>query len=285
MNPRKIDLHVHSTFSDGSFTPAELVQEALQKGLSAMALTDHDTTAGVPEAIAAAKSTELEIIPGVELSTKYKEKEIHVVGIYIDTNHQQLAESMKAFRECRDHRNEQMLQKLRDEGFDITMEGLVRENPKAVITRANIAKYLVDHGQIASFNQVFDKYIGNSCKCFVPRKMITPMEACQLICAAGGIPILAHPILYHMNLTPLNELIHEMKTCGLVGIEAIYSTYTPGEEALIRRVAAENHLELSGGSDFHGANKPFIQLGIGRGNLFIPYELLTKLKRDGVFHC
>ena len=278
MNPRKIDLHVHSTFSDGSFTPTELVQEALQKGLSAMALTDHDTTAGVPEAIAAAKDSALEIIPGVELSTKYNGKEIHVVGIYIDTQNQKLSDSMKAFRDCRDHRNEHMVQNLQHEGFDITMEELIKENPEAVITRANIAKYLVDHGQVASFNQAFEKYIGNDCKCFVPRVMITPMEACELIREAGGIPILAHPILYRMNLTPLTKLIQEMKACGPVGIEAIYSTYTPGEEALIRRLAAENDLELSGGSDFHGANKPFIQLGVGRGNLFIPYELLDKLK-------
>lgn len=285
MERRIIDLHVHSTESDGTFTPAELVLAAKSAGLSAFALTDHDTASGIAKAAPVAAECGIELIPGIELSTEYElpttksqRKEVHIVGLYINPEHPKLLAKTKEFRDCRDSRNEKMVEALQKEGFDITMDALVSENPDSVITRANIARYLYQHGEIKSVQEAFDKYIGDGCKCYVGRFKITPMEAVALIHEAGGIAILAHPLLYHMSTLSLQRLIDDLKVVGLDGIEAIYSTYTTGEEQLVKKIAAENDLLISGGSDFHGENKPAIHLGTGRGHLYIPYSVLEAIK-------
>lgn len=278
MDTRKIDLHVHSTESDGMLTPTELVAEAVKAGLSAFALTDHDTVNGIAEAKNAAASASMELIPGVELSTEYKGKEVHMVGLFLDETNPHLLEHLARFRDNRDNRNQKMYQKLQEEGFDISEEALREMFPDAVLTRAHVARFLLEKGYIKSMAVAFDKYIGDGCRCYVPREKITPQEAIGLIHNAGGKAILAHPILYHMSDQRLRELISDCKEIGLDGIEAIYSTYQPGEERYIRKLAAEYDLKLSGGSDFHGSNKPHIQLGSGMGHLFVPYELLDKLR-------
>ena len=278
MEQRIVDLHVHSTASDGTCTPSELVSLAKDAGLSAFALTDHDTTLGVAEASALACQAGIELIPGIELSTAYGEKEIHIVGLYINPDNHLLVQKTQEFRECRDSRNEKMLEALRQEGFPITMEALRAENPDSVITRANIARFLFNHGCIKSVQEAFEKYIGDGCRCYVGRFKITPMEAVSLIHQAGGVAILAHPLLYHMSSVRLQALIDDLKAVGLDGIEAIYSTYTVGEEQLVKKIAAQNQLLISGGSDFHGSNKPSIHLGKGRGHLYIPYSVLSDIK-------
>lgn len=278
MNTRKIDLHVHSTESDGTLTPTELAAEAKKAGLAAFALTDHDTVNGVAEAAAAAKEFGIELIPGVELSTEYKEKEVHMVGLFLDTQNPILLKHLEHFRDSRDNRNEKMYQKLREEGFDITEASLREMFPDAVLTRAHVARYLLEKGYIRSISDAFEKYIGDGCRCYVPREKISPQEGIELIHTAGGKAILAHPILYHMSDARLRELITDCKEAGLEGIEAVYSTYQPGDERYIKRLAKEYDLKLSGGSDFHGSNKPLIQLGSGMGHLFVPYEFLSQLK-------
>ncbi len=278
MEQRIVDLHVHSTASDGTCTPSELVSLAKDAGLSAFALTDHDTTLGVAEASALACRMGIELIPGIELSTAYGEKEIHIVGLYINPDNELLVQKTREFRECRDNRNEKMLEALRQEGFPITMEALREENPDSVITRANIARFLFNHGCIKSVQEAFEKYIGDGCRCYIGRFKITPMEAVSLIHQAGGVAILAHPLLYHMSSVRLQALIDDLKAAGLDGIEAIYSTYTVGEEQLVKKIAAQNQLLISGGSDFHGSNKPSIHLGKGRGHLYIPYSVLSDIK-------
>lgn len=167
---------------------------------------------------------------------------------------------------------------LQREGFSITTEALLAANPDSVITRANIARFLYDSHQIRSVSEAFEKYIGDGCKCYVGRFKVSPMEAVELIHAAGGIAVLAHPLLYHMSQTTLQHLIDELKEVHLDGIEAIYSTYTTGEEQYVKRLAKENSLLISGGSDFHGTNKPTIQIGTGRGHLYIPYSILETIK-------
>ncbi len=273
-----VDLHVHSTFSDGTFTPEELVQEALRIHMQAFALTDHDTCEGVLRAQKSAEGSSLEIIPGIELSTDYHGQEIHVVGLYIDPQNETLCSAIRDFLIARDNRNQEMIERLQQEGFSITWEALVADNPEAVITRANIARFLVDHGQIGSLTHAFERYLGDDCSCYVPRRKISPQEACNLIHAAGGIAILAHPLLYKMKRAELEELIISMKEAHLDGIEAIYSTYDHGQEIEMKALAQKHHLLISGGSDFHGSNKPYIHLGKGRGNLFIPYSILEKVK-------
>lgn len=286
MERRIVDLHVHSTESDGTLTPEEVVLAAKEAGLSAFALTDHDTASGIAKAAPIAAECGIELVAGIELSTEYEiataksqRKEVHIVGLYIDPAHPKLLAKTKEFRDCRDSRNAKIVEALQKEGFDITMEALTAENPDSVITRANIARYLYRHGAIKSVQEAFDKYIGDGCKCYVGRFKVTPVEAVRLIHEAGGVAILAHPLLYHMSNVTLQRLIDDLKEVGLDGIEAIYSTYTTGEEQFVKKLAAENDLLISGGSDFHGENKPAIHLGTGKGHLYIPYSVLEAIKK------
>ena len=282
---RIIDLHVHSTESDGTLSPEEVILAAKQAKLSAIALTDHDTTGGIAKACPNAAACGIELIPGIELSTEYEipgglsqRREIHIVGLFVDPENPLLLAKTKEFRDCRDRRNEKIVAALQREGFHITMEMLAAENPDSVITRANIARCLYRHGEISSVREAFDRYIGDGCKCYVGRFKVTPMEAVDLIHAAGGLAILAHPVLYRMGSATLQRLIDDLRSAGLDGIEALYSTYTAGEERQMKKIAAENGLLLSEGSDFHGENKPTIRLGCGKGSLHIPYSVLERLK-------
>ena len=266
-----VDLHVHSTCSDGTFTPEELVDYAIQKGLTAFALTDHDTVNGLDRAIryadglrqaqaaspvisshndaaarlpvssqsGAAALQVPEVIPGIELSTEYQGKDIHMVGLFIDYRQPEFAHYLEDFIRSRENRNEKMCELLREHDIDITYEALLAEFPGAVITRAHFARYLLSHGYIQNMKEAFDRYVGDHCPCFVPREKVTPAQAVELILGAGGVPVLAHPILYHMSDDRLDTLVAELKNIGLVGIEAIYSTYNTAEERQIRGLAAK----------------------------------------------
>lgn len=280
MDHKIVDLHTHTTESDGSFTPEELILEAKRVGLSAIALTDHDSVSGIKKAAPLATELGIELIPGIELSTDYNGTEVHVVGLYVDIENEYFLAKLKEFRESRDSRNVIIVENLQKEGFAITMEELVAENPDCVITRANIARFLYEHGMIPTIQTAFEKYIGDKCKCYVNRFKITPMDAVRLIKEAGGTAILAHPLLYHMSNATLQKLIDEMKTAGLDGIESIYCTYTPSEEREMKKLAAENNLLISGGSDFHGTTKPKLNLGTGYGKLYIPYDILETIKNS-----
>lgn len=274
-----IDLHTHSTASDGTFTPARLVQLAAENGLAALALTDHDSVDGICEALAAGETYGVEVVPGVELSTDYQGCEIHVVGLYIDCCSGILCSQLRAFRENRDTRNLKMVNQLREEGFSITAEKLYKRYPGAVLTRAHIARFLVDTGQVRDISEVFAKYIGQGCRCYVDRLKITPVRAVELIRAAGGFAVLAHPCLYRLTEKEMRVMVAEMKEAGLGAIEAVYSRNGAGDEEKFRRLAKQFGLLISGGSDFHGGNKPDIRLGIGTGNLCLPYNILDEIKR------
>lgn len=280
---KSVDLHVHSNKSDGTCSPSDLVTLALSKGLSAFALTDHDTTEGIDEALDAAQNArkqgaDIEVIPGIEFSTEYEGKDIHIVGIDINYKSESFQKYLKEFQESRDNRNRKMCLKLAEHGVDITYEKLCAEYPDSVLTRAHYAKYMLEHGAVKSMSEAFDRYIGDRAPCFLPREKVTPAQAVELILESGGIPILAHPILYHMSDARLEKLVAYLKSAGLVGIEAIYSTYNAAEERQIRKLARQYNLCISGGSDFHGDTKPGLEMGNGYGKLFIPYEVLEKLR-------
>ncbi len=280
-----IDLHVHSTRSDGTYTPTELVEYAIEKGLTAFALTDHDTTDGLDEAISYAnalraegKADVPEVIPGIELSTNIEDTEVHVAGLFIDKENPEFQSYLKEFVASRNLRNVKMCAKLTEIGIPITVEELESAFPNCILTRAHFASWLREHGYVSSNKEAFDRYLGKRCPCYVPREKITPQKAIALILTAGGIPVLAHPILYRLSDARLEALVATLKEAGLVGIEAIYSTYEPSEERQIRRLAKKYDLLLSGGSDFHGTNKPRIDLGVGLGRLYVPDELLENMK-------
>lgn len=306
-----VDLHVHSNRSDGSFSPTQLVDYACEKGLAAFALTDHDTIDGLEEAIryaqelrerqsqAACAPAEKpgdgafqatahripEVIPGIEFSTEYMGQDVHVLGLYIDYRNEDFTGQLKAFVDSRVTRNQKMCALLQENGIPVSYEELTEEYPNAVITRAHYAKHMLSHGYVKTMSEAFDRYIGDHCPCYIPREKVTPVRAVELILSAGGIPILAHPVLYHMSDAQLDALTARLKEAGLEGLEAIYSTYTLSDERRMRALAKKYGLAISGGSDFHGANKPGLDLATGYGKLFVPYSVLEDLRGAGQRHA
>ena len=275
---RWIDLHTHTTASDGTFTPDEVVKEAADLGLCAIAITDHDTVDGIREALEAGEKYDITVVPGIELSTEYAGVEIHVVGLFVDPDSKELNAQAKQFREQRDSRNLKMIERLQKYGFDITEEALYERFPDSVVARPHMARFLHETGQAKSVKDVFDKYIGDDCPCYVHRDMITPMEAVGIIHAAGGTAILAHPCLYRkLNGDTFTAMMDDLKESGLDGIEVRYSRNTVKEDRHYQEVADQYGLLYSGGSDFHGTNKPEIKIGSGTGNLFVPADYLTRI--------
>ena len=281
---KPVDLHTHSTKSDGSYTPAELVDYAITKGLSAVALTDHDTIDGLDEAVSHANTLaqdgqpSVEVVPGIEFSTEYEKKDVHVVGLYISYDAPAFRAKLQEFVNSRINRNIKMCRNLQSAGIDITFDKLQARNPGAVITRAHYAAYLFEDGYVKSRQDAFSQYLGDHTKYFVPREKVTPVQAVSLILEAGGIPVLAHPPLYHMGQDRLDKLVGSLKDAGLMGIETLYCSYSNQDERDMRRLAVKYDLLLSGGSDFHGANKPGLDLGTGYGKLFVPEEFLDRIK-------
>lgn len=278
---RTVDLHVHSNRSDGTYPPAELIRYAVTKNLRVMALTDHDTVDGLPEIKEEAARIENapEIVDGVELSTDLEGRDIHIVGLFINTEDPALNRYLQKFKDARDIRNEKMCDSLaKGLNMDISYEKLKDAFPGAVITRAHYARYMLEHKYISSMNEAFDRWIGDDKPYFIPREKVRPEDAVELIKKASGIPVLAHPVLYKFSLSRLEKLISDLKEAGLLGMETRYSTYTSGETRQMMMLANKYGLLESGGSDFHGSNKKDIDLGTGRGGLAVPYEIFEKLK-------
>lgn len=275
---KNIDLHVHSNCSDGTLSPEELVVLAHKKKLSAFALTDHDTIDGVIPATKVAETYGIELIPGIELSTNYKEKDIHILGLGIDITNHYFQDELIKFQNSRDLRNLKMIEKLQQAGIDITYEKMKERFSDSVLTRAHFAKFLEENNYISNMWDAFPKYIGDNAPCFVSREKVTPFQAIQLIHESGGYAFLAHPLLYNFSTSDLELLLQELAAAHLDGIEAIYSTNRKMDEANMKMLAKKYQLKISGGSDFHGANKPNIQLGTGKGNLNISYELWNNIQ-------
>lgn len=271
-----IDLHVHSNASDGTFSPTQLVEYAADKHLSSFALTDHDTVSGIDEAIKASDSYGIQVIPGVELSTDYRNCDVHILGLFIDYKDKTFLDKLKHFNNLRATRNEKMCELLQQEGFDISVSKLYQKFGNTVLTRAHFARYLFDKNYISSMGEAFDKYISCGCPCYVPKVKCTPIEAIEIIRKAKGVPVLAHPLLYNFTSHELEELIILLKNAGLKGIEAIYSLNEGDDEKNMINLAKKYDLIITGGSDFHGTNKTDIDLGVGRGNLLIPASLLEQ---------
>lgn len=279
-----IDLHVHSTASDGSYTPSELVRYAIEKGLIAFALTDHDTTSGIDEALNEAELindfSPIKVIPGIELSAEYKGKDIHILGLNIDYRNKEFQKKIEYFRNIRAERNVKMIKLLNKHGFKITEEQLQERFKDAVITRAHFAIMLVECGYVKDKDIAFKKYLNPGCPCYVPRTRINVIDAISLIHLANGKAVLAHPLLYHFSEEELDSLVALLKENGLQGIEAIYSSNKWNDESRMKQLAKKYDLFITGGSDFHGLAKPTLDLGIGYGDLKVPEKLLSNILND-----
>lgn len=280
MNDRWIDLHTHSTASDGSLTPLELVRYAAEKKLRAMALTDHDCVDGLDEAVAQGERLGIEVIPAVELSADHPDGTMHILGFFVDRRHEGFCGRLRRLQEARRERNPKIIQKLQALGLKITYDEVVAASGGGQIGRPHFAKVLVQKGYLSSMQEAFERYLKKGAPGYVDKFRFSPQDAIAAIHEAGGVAVLAHPFtLYKDNSGALDPLLEALSQAGLDGMEVIYSTYSEEQARYYREKAEKYHLLPSGGSDFHGAHKPGIDLGVGQGRLKVPYELLEPLRK------
>ena len=272
-----VDLHLHSVYSDGSFTPGEIVSDAEKKGLSALILTDHDTTEGTSLMLKACAQAGIRTIPGIEISCTWKDKSIHILGYGMDYRNGHFQKQLAEWQGDRERRNRAITEKLRKGGYDISMKQLHAHFPGAILTRAHIAVYMAEKQMVPDKNAVFSSLIGKGCPYYVPRKPIPPGDAVRFLLSHGGVPVFVHPILTRMTPEMLDSFTGYLAELGLKGMEGYYSGYTVEDEALVAEIAAKYGLILTGGSDFHGTAKPSISIGTGKGGLRVPFSCYESL--------
>jgi hypothetical protein len=274
-----IDLHLHTTFSDGALTPTQLVHHALRAHLRAIAITDHDTVDGNAEALAEGRTRGLEVIPGVELSIAYPQGELHILGYYIDHLDPELHVALRHLREHRRRRNPEIIRKLDGLGIRLDLEVIRKKANNGNVGRPHIAAAMVASGYVRSVKEAFNLYLRKDGPAYVPKEMLTPSEGIQLVRRVGGVPVLAHP--HTLEITQpaaLADFIAELKAAGLGGIEAYYLSDGRCPSELYRDLARQLDLCLTGGSDFHGPDKPEVAIGTGRGRTRLPYHLVEDLR-------
>ncbi|HEY96730.1 MAG TPA: PHP domain-containing protein [Dehalococcoidia bacterium] len=266
-----VDLHVHSTASDGKFTPEEIVAKAARLGLRVMALTDHDSIEGIVPALRAARAfPDFRLIPGVEISTDMPEGQAHVLGYFIDFHGDDLKSALEMFRNSRERRAKGMVDKLHDLGIDIEWERVQEIAGDGSVGRPHIAQALLEKEYISSFNEAFNKYIGQDGPAYVERDKMTPVEAVELIKLGRGLPVLAHPFTINGPETMLPAL----KEAGLVGLEAYYKDYTPDQIDALLKLAEKYGLIVTGGTDYHGIDD---RNEVMLGGVDVPMESMDKL--------
>ena len=279
MLPREIDLHTHTTASDGSDEPAEVVRKAAQLGLQAIAVTDHDTVTGIPEALAEGERLGVEVIPGIEVSADYRGNRAHILGLFIDP----YAESLRPVLDWADNqrllRNGRIVEALAADGFDISMAALLEEYPASMLGRPHIAEHLMNKGYVSSVQEGFERYLDKGRPYYRARERISLQEAARCIGAAGGIAIIAHPLQYRYDDEEVLRYIRTALDAGCTGFEAFYSEHSPDQQQRLLELAERLDVPVSGGSDYHGTRKPAIRLGSGISDgLAIPRRVLEVLR-------
>lgn len=273
-----IDLHTHSLKSDGSMTPAEVVREAKRAGLTAIALSDHDTVDGIEEAVAEGEKQGVEVVPAIEFSV-ISETETHILGYFIDITNPDLQRVLKEVVDLRIQRNYVTCQRLNELGFNITIEEVRALAPNNFVGRAHFARVLMDKGYTESVKEGFDKYMSAGQYAYCEQQRLTAKEAIELIRKCGGLSFLAHPHLTKFNDNKIRAYLEELKSYGLNGLEGYYTDYTPEMQEKYQSMAKELGLMISGGTDFHAKMKPHISIGTGLGNMKIPYSVLEEMKK------
>jgi hypothetical protein len=280
---------MHSTCSDGTLTPEELVAAALDLGLEAAALTDHDTVSGVERFLLAASGTSLHAVPGVELASMLFNKDIHIVGLFIDPECPSLLSALEQMRLWREERNAEMVERIRSKGYEITMDEVLAEAGGESVGRPHMASVLLKKGYFLDMQSVFGRLIGRNGSCYVLRKYY-PVDACiRLIHEAGGLAIWAHPLhAAHGARAALRKIGSRLISYGLDGLECYYSMFAEQQQTDALEFARARSLLISGGSDFHGASHPQVKMGTGiDNNLAIPFEIYERLlaaKQNRDFH-
>jgi 3',5'-nucleoside bisphosphate phosphatase len=274
----RLDLHLHTTHSDGSCTPTEVVNMAHQAGVTALAITDHDIMTGVTEASTVGQQCGIEIIPGVEISSLVGNSELHILGYFLDQQDSDLLVHLKTLRDARHRRNPQIIERLQALGVEITYDEVRTLAGTDSIGRPHIARVLMDKHIVTSAKEAFDRFLANGKPAYVPRELPSPAEAIGWIKAARGLAVLAHPTWVKVAERSLVDLVRQLKADGLDGVEVYYSTHAARQTREYLSLAQQLGLLVTGGSDFHGLTKPDIEVGIGKGTLHIPTSLLPKMK-------
>lgn len=270
------DLHAHSTASDGSLTPTELLRLAVETGLSAVVLSDHNTVMGLPEFMEAAKGLPLEAVPGVEFTSEYAGTELHILGLYIRPEHYEKVNALlDEFKRRKDVSNQKLVAALEAAGYRADYKKYCDDH--GYVNRAHIARALLEAGHVESVEQAFKTLLREGGDYYEPPRRLDAFEVIRFIKSLGAVAVLAHPLL-NLDETGLRAFLPRAKEAGLDGMETEYTKYSPEKTALAKALAAEFQILESGGSDFHGAAKPDVSLGSGRGNLKIPLTYLEKLK-------
>ena len=271
-----IDLHIHSAVSDGTDSPAQIVQKAAELGLAAVAITDHDTVAGCAEAAAEGEKLGVEAVSGVELTSRYG-RTIHILGYYLRTNSPVLTRTLDGILAERDHRNRKMAALMAADGIPIDYDEMKRRFGSS-IGRPHFGDMLVELGLAESVQDAFDRFIEKGQRYYLPRKMLSIERSVEVIREAGGVPVLAHPFQYRLEESALRQLIEHCMDHGLLGLECRYSLYDEEQSQYLLKLAREYGLIPTGGSDYHGGNKPHLALGSGTGQLAGPAAWLEPLR-------
>ena len=270
------DLHTHSTISDGTFSPSQIVAEGLRRKLRAVALTDHNTIAGLTAFLKAAEGTGLEGIPGVEISTGYRNQEVHIVGLFLrQETYGELEDFLSVINQRKEKSNRELVAALREAGYALSYEE-IRERHQGNVNRAVITAELIEKGYITDRKEAFDGILSAKNGLYHPPERISAFEAIRFLSSIHAVPVLAHPYL-SLTEEALHTFLPEAKRNGLAAMETRYSAFTPQLTEAARSLASEFGLLESGGSDFHGGNKPDIQLGSGKGDLAVPYSFVQSL--------
>jgi 3',5'-nucleoside bisphosphate phosphatase len=277
-----IDLHMHSTCSDGTYSPSELVQRAKAAGLTRMALTDHDTVAGLSEARAEAERQGIAFLGGLEISAELQPGTMHILGYGFDEGSSDLRGRLEHVQEARRERNPKIVERLVGLGFDLTMEEVAGKAGGTVVGRPHFAQVMVEKGYAQNTQEVFDKYLAKGKPAYLDKERLSPEESVAAIRAAGGVAVLAHPLqLKAKDESELESIIERLASAGLQGMECYYRNHTEEDTRKFLALAKRYGLVATGGSDFHGTNRPHISLGTGEGNLKVPEEcwddLMTRL--------
>jgi predicted metal-dependent phosphoesterase TrpH len=275
-----IDLHVHSDASDGSLPVLQIIEDAVKMGLGAIAITDHDTVEGVRETLQLTARPALDILPGIEISADHPAGGMHILGYLFDPEATTLKETLSLLQDARRGRNVQIVENLQGLGMDITYEEVRAIAVHGQVGRPHFAQALVKKGISRSVEEAFAKFLRRGKPGYASKYRLSSTEAIQTIRGAGGIPVLAHPgALGIRRDDDLEKLLLELKDAGLQGIEVYYPDHSPRQQTMYERLAMRNGLVITGGTDFHGAAKPNVHLGIGKGDLRIPYRLVEELRR------
>ena len=272
------DMHIHSNYSDCTLTPKEIIDLAMERGLSAIALTDHNSVSGLPDFFKAGQGKSIDLVGGAEFSTEYMGTELHILGLFIPPEFYKVVEEFtdNSFK-AKLKSNIDLCEKIRRTGVDITYDEVKATVNSGKVNRANIASVLVKKGYAETVQDAFEKYLYKKAGFYVPAKKPSSLEVIEFINKIGAVSVWAHPFLNIKDTEKMRKILADFKTCGLDGMEVNYPSYD--EETTKKAVALAEEFSIikSGGSDFHGDNKPHIALGTGKGNLAIPYSVYTEL--------